>query len=555
MKEQLYIVTQDTNALLDTIQPDKIKNTYLAMRTEKYLTNIVSELTTLLPEDVKVRIYKEQLINGLFEQFVNTTLKQDSNAIFLCLDRFLLQEKECEDKNFPLIRLSITRKRDGTKVPRVGNPSFENQIKEIKKRFPDIYEKSIYLIDDGFFTGGTLKDVLKIWNEVEGRSLPIQEAVGFIGKDDNPLDTTTIRINQKISQLYEWIDLRDFGPFGGKLLESSRNNTVATTVPYLFPWSDGTDASLNMSPDYFRFSERAINEAIRLVMAYEDAGGKTLTVRDLVRNGFGIPMNEQKSLPVTINTPVLEYLKRCSEIILEESNRPLIVFDMDGTLYQLNGKNNEYSGSTLEAQVNENALLFIADNITGGNKEKAKIIRDTGLSDPIGISNYIEQRYGISRQTYFDTVWNINPKNIVYNYESTIEGIRLIKQEKPNCKLVLLTSAPRVWAKNVLSVLNCSTYFESIYTGEQFKKKGEIFEMLAGRYSNTLRVSIGDQEKTDIIPAIASGFSGILISYPKELTDEWIITRRLFKQNWELDDFLDQEGACFTYTWAKEEEL
>ena len=37
------------------------------------------------------------------------------------------------------------------------------------------------------------------------------------------------------------------------------------------------------------------------------------------------------------------------------------IFDMDGTLYQIDGKDTGYKGSSLEKKVNENALRLIQD--------------------------------------------------------------------------------------------------------------------------------------------------------------------------------------------------
>ena len=82
-----------------------------------------------------------------------------------------------------------------------------------------------------------------------------------------------------------------------------------------------------------------------------------------------------------------------------------------------------------------------------------------------------------------------------------------------------MTSAPRVWAKNVLAFLGVTDCFEAIYTGDQFQTKEDVFKMLAGRYNPSQMLSVGDQEETDIIPARKYGISGFQVKNPQDLED------------------------------------
>jgi FMN phosphatase YigB (HAD superfamily) len=65
--------------------------------------------------------------------------------------------------------------------------------------------------------------------------------------------------------------------------------------------------------------------------------------------------------------------------------------------------------------------------------------------------------------------------------------------------------------------LGLTEQFEEIYTGDQYKNKGEMFQMLASRYNPNNMKSVGDQEKTDIEPAKKLGIAGILIRTPKDI--------------------------------------
>ena len=182
---------------------------------------------------------------------------------------------------------------------------------------------------------------------------------------------------------------------------------------------------------------------------------------------------------------------------------------MDGTIYQLDGENNGFAGSSLEQNVLTNARNFIMET-EGCSVESAEQILEQGLSDRIGLSSFLGNRYQISRKQYFDRVWNINPSGIVKNFDSAVTKIKELADTGK--KLVLVTSAPDVWQKQVFAYLGLTEYFEEIFSGETFGAKGEIFTKLANRYNPKNIVSVGDQQKTDIDPATALGIRGILVT-------------------------------------------
>lgn len=208
-------------------------------------------------------------------------------------------------------------------------------------------------------------------------------------------------------------------------------------------------------------------------------------------------------------------LKKQQNTIFKKKLKQIYIFDLDGTLYQLDGQNNGYSGSTIEKIINQNILKYIR-NRESCTKKIAQEIFNQAIVDPVGASQYLSNKYQISRAEYFNIVWDIDPQNIVKNYNFAQEVISNIDS---NIKLILLTSAPKIWAERVLFFLGIKDKFERIITGEEYKYKDEIFQDLATKYNPNKITSIGDQYKTDIQPAELLGFKSLLIQKPKDITN------------------------------------
>ena len=89
----------------------------------------------------------------------------------------------------------------------------------------------------------------------------------------------------------------------------------------------------------------------------------------------------------------------------------IMVFDMDGTMYQLDGEEGTFKNSTLFKTVILNSVQFVMDREII-NMVAAEEIINEALKDSIGISNVLSKRYGVTRSNYFDIAWNIDPKKV-----------------------------------------------------------------------------------------------------------------------------------------------
>lgn len=190
------------------------------------------------------------------------------------------------------------------------------------------------------------------------------------------------------------------------------------------------------------------------------------------------------------------------------------IFDMDGTIYQLDGDNGGYHGSTLHRVVTERTTTYISQAENISVDEAARIV-ETLIRDKVQFSLHFSKKYGISRKDFFDIVWNIDPISIVTNFEDSIPVI--IALAEMGVELILVTQAPSVWQKKVFDFLGISKYFKEVYTGDNFTHKEEVFPLIAkGRHPQAI-ISIGDQLDTDITPAKSLGFITLHVNSPKDL--------------------------------------
>ena len=195
--------------------------------------------------------------------------------------------------------------------------------------------------------------------------------------------------------------------------------------------------------------------------------------------------------------------------------KKVLIFDLDGTLYQLRG--GSYAKSPLKRRVGENAEKFIAKKLSieqSYAKCILNLVRDKYVED---ISIGLEREFGIDRYEYFNAVWDIRAAEVIKMTHDLHEILRSLSQEY---RLVLLSDAPRVWINNVLNHLKVTDIFgKNVFSGEGSRRKGfgTAFAAIIKRFRVAPEdcISIGDQEVTDIIPAKEAGMHTILI-HPKD---------------------------------------
>lgn len=190
------------------------------------------------------------------------------------------------------------------------------------------------------------------------------------------------------------------------------------------------------------------------------------------------------------------------------------VFDMDGTIYELDGDNGGFKNSSLQKKVKANTAKFFAKKEGLTKKESESLVEELGKKN-VFFSVYATEKYNITRKDFFDIVWDIDPEPIVTNYQDAVDAIKKLASKK--IELILLTQAPHVWQNNVFTFLKLQGLFSEVYTGESYMHKPEMFPKLAlNRHPKTI-LAIGDQLDTDITPAETEGFYTFHVTSPRDL--------------------------------------
>lgn len=214
---------------------------------------------------------------------------------------------------------------------------------------------------------------------------------------------------------------------------------------------------------------------------------------------------------------------------MKKSNKQLIIFDMDGTLYDF--KEGSFSQSGLRKKVLENAKLYIAESLNKSKLEAEKILEYIGAKYGEDISVALEKEFGIDRGAYFNVVWNIPARGIVKKNPRLRE---FLLELGVKYDYALVSDAPLIWVNNVLEELDIKDIFENkIYSGEGNIRKGfgNSFQFVASQLMVELKncIVIGDQEDTDIVQAKKNGMTAVLITNQKKPTEADYVIKDVFE--------------------------
>ncbi len=196
--------------------------------------------------------------------------------------------------------------------------------------------------------------------------------------------------------------------------------------------------------------------------------------------------------------------------------KKLLIFDLDGTLYELEG--GSYNNSLLKKTVLANAKKYLINKLEIEESEAQKKLDSIINNYDENISLGFEKKFNLDRYDYFNVVWNISANNIV---KSDYDLHELLNPLTSNYNFALVSDAADIWINNVLEELKIKDLFvNNIFSGEGNRRKGfgnafkNIITNLNIKPENC--ISIGDQEYSDIIPAQELGMKTIFVHPTKK---------------------------------------
>ncbi len=196
---------------------------------------------------------------------------------------------------------------------------------------------------------------------------------------------------------------------------------------------------------------------------------------------------------------------------INKKNRKIVIFDLDGTLYEFQGGSMKESG--LYRAILRNTEKYVSKKLDKDEAEAKlileNVIKEYGNSLSIGL----EKEYGFDRYDYFKAVWDLNPGDFIKFNSALKEKLTRLAE---NFSLVLLSDAPRIWIDKVLKELKIDGFFQNIFSGEgnirkEFNNALEaILKELKANPEDC--IVFGDEEENDIIPANKLGIKTVFVS-------------------------------------------
>ncbi len=200
----------------------------------------------------------------------------------------------------------------------------------LKKQFDDLANKiagrPVVLIEDGSFTGGTLRSVIQ---ELKSRDIQVPTIIiGFCCTRAKAVLKEVIQgelvIVNPIEDLIDWIpdhDLIPFIPNCGRVLGEQvshsfmpvMNDGISRAYPYILPFGRMEEWASLPTEGAKKLSKFCLDTAIEVFGRIEGHNGRLVTIRDLLKSNprvsMPISMGDNAELP-PLETGVVEFLKQ-----------------------------------------------------------------------------------------------------------------------------------------------------------------------------------------------------------------------------------------------------
>lgn len=193
------------------------------------------------------------------------------------------------------------------------------------------------------------------------------------------------------------------------------------------------------------------------------------------------------------------------------------IFDMDGTLYHFDATaGTTFHNSRFCRDLIQRTYSYLSSQLELDLVAATELVEDIQTRYDGHLSLGLEKEHNISRDELFSATWDCDPAQYVAAEPSLAETMSIFRGRS-----ALLTAAPRVWADRVLAYLGIADVFEDrIFTGEPDIRKPDprAFEIVARSLGADAPeiISVGDQNHTDILPALKLGMRTAIIGPDKQ---------------------------------------
>ena len=194
-----------------------------------------------------------------------------------------------------------------------------------------------------------------------------------------------------------------------------------------------------------------------------------------------------------------------------------IIFDMDGTLYSFDEKDeSQFRSSEFGKEIWGNCIRFFVERFKISIPEAEKMYQDFNDRYNGEVSSGLEKELGVNRSEYFSFTWNLPVEKYVAHNQDLVRTLQELSIQSG-----VLTAAPKIWADKALNFLQIRNFFgEALFTGDPDIRKPnpQAFLQLANFWALKPEqiLSIGDQERTDILPAQSLGMKTLRIAKQAE---------------------------------------
>ena len=205
------------------------------------------------------------------------------------------------------------------------------------------------------------------------------------------------------------------------------------------------------------------------------------------------------------------------------NKQPGIIFDLDGTLYPIMGRDGTFSNSDFYQDLKSKMYRYLSDVLGISDETARSEYSRINCAFNGDVSIGVEKEFGISRYEWFDNTWSLDPANYI---EKPTNELKEILKPVADRSLVL-TAAPSAWAYPVLGFLGISDLFKNrVITGESDIRKPstEVFRQAADMLQRNCydMISVGDQNESDILPAKKLGMITIKVGAPEGDADYFV---------------------------------